>query len=358
MNEATQDVLSTAFVPSSVFRSSAIADKPNGSATISSETPVAGQAVQASLHELSLENDPDAEDDILMKDRPDDEVDTSQCSGLCYDARMRQHAVVNPVDDHPEDPRRILYIYRAIEGAGLVAIRGLVTAGRPMLRRIPVREARKNEVLLVHDLDHWESMLATANMTKEQLLKLGAISDSVYFNQESAYCARLACGGAIETCRAVVEGYVKNAIAVIRPPGHHAEPNLASGFCLFNNVSVAVRVTMQNHSKIKKVLILDWDVHHGNGTQTAFLSDPNVLFISLHRYENANFYPGTTYGNLDQCGEGAGVGRNINIPWPTKGMGDADYLHAFEKTVMPISREFDPDLVISRLPLVVMRPCH
>lgn len=272
-----------------------------------------------------------------------------QMSGLCYDARMRFHAVINPIDDHPEDPRRIYHIYRAIENAGLTSISALTAGGRRALKRIPVRQVQKDEVLLVHDLNHWESMLATANMSYDQLSKLGAISDSVYFNNESVYCARLACGGAIETLKAVVQGRVKNAIAVIRPPGHHAEPDQASGFCLFNNVSVAVRTTMQNHPEIKRVLILDWDVHHGNGTQTAFLSEPNVLFISIHRYENATFYPGSTYGNLDQCGEAEGLGRNINIPWPTRGMGDADYLHAFEKAVMPISREFDPDLVISNL---------
>lgn len=274
--------------------------------------------------------------------------DTSERSGLCYDARMRFHAVINPRDDHPEDPRRIYRIYRAIEAAGLTSISNLQGRGRRSMRRIPVREVLKDEVLLVHDLNHWESMLATANMTYEQLDKLGAISDSVYFNNESAYCARLACGGAIETCAAVVQGKVKNAIAVIRPPGHHAEPDMASGFCLFNNVAVATRVTMRNNPEIKRVLILDWDVHHGNGTQTAFLRDPNVLFISLHRYENGTFYPGNTYGNLDQCGEDEGEGRTINIPWPTAAMTDADYIHAFEKVVMPISREFDPDLVISK----------
>ncbi|CCG80536.1 Histone deacetylase clr3 [Taphrina deformans PYCC 5710] len=273
-------------------------------------------------------------------------LEPTQLSGLCYDARMRFHAVANPIDDHPEDPRRIYHIYRAIEQAGLTSISALTVEGQRPLRRIPAREILQEEVLLVHSVSHWESMLATANMTYDQLIKLGTISDSMYFNNESAYCARLACGGAVETCKAVVTGRVKNAIAVIRPPGHHAEPDFASGFCMFNNVAVAVRTTMRDFPAVKRVLVLDWDVHHGNGTQTAFLRDPNVLFISLHRYENGTFYPGTTYGNLDQCGEDEGLGRNINIPWPTAGMGDSDYLHAFEKAVIPIAREFDPDLVI------------
>lgn len=279
----------------------------------------------------------------------DDDVDSIEDvtrSGLCYDARMRFHGVINPLDEHPEDPRRIYRIYRALEGAGLTSIATLTSGVTGLLRRIPAREARKDEVLLVHDLNHWESMLATADMTYDELIKLGSISDSVYFNNESAYCARLACGGAIETCKAVASGRLKNAIAVIRPPGHHAEPEAASGFCLFNNVAVAIKATMSTHVNINRVLILDWDVHHGNGTQTAFYNNPDVVLISIHRYENANFYPGSVYADLDKCGEGFGLGRNINVPWSTKGMGDSDYIHAFERVVMPIAREFDPDLVL------------
>ncbi|ORY78637.1 hypothetical protein BCR37DRAFT_382288 [Protomyces lactucae-debilis] len=268
-------------------------------------------------------------------------------SGICYDARMRFHSVINPQDDHPEDPRRIYRIYRAIEEAGLTQLHAQTAEDSKVLQRIPLREVKKEEVLLVHDLNHWESMLATANMSFQQLINLGSLSDSMYFNNETAYCARLACGGAIETCKAVAEGRCKNAIAVIRPPGHHAEPEFASGFCVFNNVSVAAKVTLQQFPETcKRILILDWDVHHGNGTQTAFYKDPNVLFISIHRYQNGTFYPGTPYGDLDKCGAGDGLGYNINIPWSQKGMDDADYLHAFQKVVMPIAREFNPDLVI------------
>jgi histone deacetylase 6 len=289
---------------------------------------------------------------VLVKDAPAVTLTRSKDfrdapSGICYDARMRFHSVINPQDDHPEDPRRIYRIYRAIEDAGLTQLHAQTADDSKALKRIPLREVKRDEVLLVHDLNHWESMLATANMTFQQLINLGSLSDSMYFNNETAYCARLACGGAIETCRAVADGRCKNAIAVIRPPGHHAEPEFASGFCVFNNVSVAAKVTMQNFPETcKRILILDWDVHHGNGTQTAFYKDPNVLFISLHRYQNGTFYPGTPYGDMDKCGAQEGLGYNVNIPWSTKGMNDADYLHAFQKVVMPISREFNPDLVI------------
>lgn len=171
--------------------------------------------------------------------------------------------------------------------------------------------------------------------------------DSIYFHQSTFDCARLAAGGAIEACRAVVRGDVRNAIAIIRPPGHHAECDQPSGFCIFNNVPIATRVCQNDFpNECRKVLILDWDVHHGNGVQHAFYDDPNVLYISIHVYKNMEFYPSLPDGNLDYCGRDAGLGKNVNIPWAEHGMGDAEYLHAFQEIVIPIATEFDPDLVI------------
>lgn len=153
-------------------------------------------------------------------------------------------------------------------------------------------------------------------------------------------------------CDAVASGRVLNGFALVRPPGHHAEPDRSMGFCLYNNVAVATRFLQQRYGdyegreRVKKVLILDWDVHHGNGTQQAFWDDENVLYMSLHRYENGEFFPGGIGGADDQVGFGAGVGRNVNIPWPDSGMGDGDYLAAFQRVVMPIAHEFAPDFVI------------
>ncbi|KAJ4029778.1 Histone deacetylase hda1, variant 2 [Fusarium oxysporum] len=169
----------------------------------------------------------------------------------------------------------------------------------------------------------------------------------------SYQAALLSAGGAIETCKNVVTGQVKNAFAVIRPPGHHAEFDAPMGFCFFNNVPVAVRVCQQDYPDIcRKVLILDWDVHHGNGVQNIFYQDPNVLYISLHVYQNGLFYPGkppndmTPDGGIDKCGTDAGLGKNINIGWHDQGMGDGEYMAAFQKIVMPIAKEFNPDLVV------------
>lgn len=118
------------------------------------------------------------------------------------------------------------------------------------------------------------------------------------------------------------------------------------GFCHFDNVAIAAKVAQEQVPGIDKILIVDWDVHHGNGIQQAFYDDPNVLYISIHVHEDGRFYPSGPYGDHLHCGHGSGIGKNINIPWSNKGMGDADYLFAFQHVVMPIAYDFDPDLVL------------
>jgi histone deacetylase 6 len=184
-------------------------------------------------------------------------------------------------------------------------------------------------------------------MTEQELIRQGKAMDSVYLHPLTHYAARLSAGGAIEACRTVVGGLVKNAIAVIRPPGHHAEHGDPGGFCFFNNVCVATRVCQSDFPDLcRKVLILDWDVHHGNGIQNIFEGDPNVLYISLHVHKDGKFYPQGPAGDHKHVGIGDGVGKNINIPWPQHFMGDGDYIHAFQQIVMPVAQEFNPDLVI------------
>jgi acetoin utilization deacetylase AcuC-like enzyme len=151
--------------------------------------------------------------------------------------------------------------------------------------------------------------------------------------------ATLAAGSAIAMADAVVERRVRNAFGLSRPPGHHAEASLALGFCLFNNVAVAAR-HMQSQHGLDKVLILDWDVHHGNGTQHSFESDPSVMYVSLHQYP---FYPGT--GAASETGEGAGGGATLNCPMKA-GATDADYEHAFMTRILPAVDKFAPQAVI------------
>ncbi|KAJ5507082.1 hypothetical protein N7527_009225 [Penicillium freii] len=273
----------------------------------------------------------------------------SLATGLCYDHRMRYHCEVRPQSDvHPEDPRRIYYIYKELCRAGLVDD---PESSRPLaphtLQRIHARDATEEEVTLIHKDAHYAFVRSTTDMPNEVLIQLEKDRDSIYFNNLTFASAILSTGGAIETCLAVAQRQVRNAIAVIRPPGHHAEDDAAMGFCLFNNVCVAARVC-QNRlgDACRKIMILDWDVHHGNGIQKAFYDDPNILYISLHVYQDGGFYPGGPAGDWDHCGSGAGVGKNVNIPWPTQGMGDGDYMFAFQEVVMPIAQEFNPDLVI------------
>lgn len=275
-------------------------------------------------------------------------------TGLCYDVRMRYHAKIftsyfEYIDPHPEDPRRIYRIYKILAENGLIndpMLSGVDDIGDLMLK-IPVREATRDEILEVHSKEHLDFLEKTEQMSREELLKETEKGDSVYYNNDSLSSAKSSCGGAIEACKSVVEGRVKNALAVVRPPGHHSEPESSGGFCLFSNVAVAAKNILKNYPEsVRRIMILDWDIHHGNGTQKAFYDDDRILYVSLHRFELGKYYPGTVHGQYDQTGEGKGEGFNCNITWPVGNVGDAEYMWAFEQIVMPMGREFQPDLVI------------
>ncbi|KAK3274708.1 hypothetical protein CYMTET_17118 [Cymbomonas tetramitiformis] len=145
----------------------------------------------------------------------------------------------------------------------------------------------------------------------------------------------------------VAQGNARNGVAVVRPPGHHAEASHCMGFCLINNVAVAASLARAQLG-MERVMILDWDVHHGNGTQNIFADDPNVLFMSIHRYDNGDFYPGGPDADYECTGSGAGKGYTVNVAWngSAKEISDEDYVHAFEHAVMPIATRFDPQLVL------------
>ncbi|KAI0914628.1 histone deacetylase [Ustulina deusta] len=287
-------------------------------------------------------------------------------TGCCYDDRMKLHANADfgPTPHHPEDPRRIEEIMKMFKKAGLVytgpdseLLDILKETPTKYMWRIPAREATKQEICTVHTPGHYDWVENLSHMSTKDLRALSMTldqgRDSLYVGGMSYEAALLSAGGCIETCKNVAAGRVKNAFAVIRPPGHHAEYDSAMGFCLFNNVPIGAKVCQNEYPETcRKVMILDWDVHHGNGVQNMFYDDPNVLYISLHVYDNGNFYPGKPDnpmipdGDLDNVGHGKGKGKNVNIAWPSQGMGDGEYLAAFQKIVMPIAQEFNPDLVI------------
>ncbi|KAF8897049.1 histone deacetylase complex protein [Gymnopilus junonius] len=254
--------------------------------------------------------------------------------GYVYSTEMMSHFCPQ---GHPEKPERIEEIWKALFRDHLLET----------MKWLPLREVRKDEALLVHGEDHWNKVQAIQYMSDQQRADSEEFYEqmSLYVMPGTTRAALLSCGGVVEACLAVARKELKKTFAIVRPPGHHAEPDEHMGFCFFNNVAVAARVVQQQTS-IRKILILDWDVHHGNGTQRAFNEDPSVLYMSLHRYEQGNFYPCGPFGSMTSCGEGPGLGYSVNVPWPEKGMGDAEYIYAFQKVIMPIAMEFAPELVI------------
>ncbi|KRX92215.1 Histone deacetylase 4 [Trichinella pseudospiralis] len=173
---------------------------------------------------------------------------------------------------------------------------------------------------------------------------IGVDADTYFNDGSTQLSARVAVGCTVDLCLAVAAGTLENGFALVRPPGHHAEPVQAMGFCFFNNIAIAVRVLQQKKPHLKKFAIIDWDVHHGKGTQLIFENDPNVLYLSLHRYDNGTFFPGT--GSLSEVGSGPGAGFTVNVAWSGGSMGDADYLAAFAHVVLPILDQFQPDFVL------------
>uniref|UniRef100_A0A3Q3NQI5 Histone deacetylase n=1 Tax=Labrus bergylta TaxID=56723 RepID=A0A3Q3NQI5_9LABR len=270
---------------------------------------------------------------------------------LVYDSLMLKHqCVCGNAHIHPEHAGRVQSIWSRLQETGLL--------GR--CERIRGRKASLDEIQSVHSEFHTllygTSPLNRHKLDHKKLLPIsqkmyavlpcggiGVDSDTVWNEMHSSAAVRMAVGSVIELAFRVAAGELKNGFAVVRPPGHHAEESTA-GFCFFNSVAITAKL-LQQKLGVGKILIVDWDIHHGNGTQQAFYSDPNVLYISLHRYDDGNFFPGS--GAPEEVGSAAGVGFNVNIAW-TGGveppMGDVEYLTAF--VVMPIAQQFSPDVVL------------
>ncbi|XP_071314891.1 histone deacetylase 6 [Trachinotus anak] len=257
-------------------------------------------------------------------------------TGLVYDERMMEH--LNLWDrHHPEQPQRISKIFSKHQQLGLV----------DRCQWIPARLATEEELTMCHSVQHIEQMKATAVMKPRDLHKLGQEFNSIYINNQSFQSAQLAAGSCCSAVEGVLGGQVRNAVAIVRPPGHHAERDSPCGFCFFNTAALAARHAQKisKHAPLR-VLILDWDVHHGNGTQHMFEDDDSILYISLHRYDNGTFFPSSEDAAPDRVGVARGAGFNVNIAWSGGRMGDSDYLAAFHHVVMPIATEFNPGLVL------------
>src|SRR5262245_37091874 len=237
-------------------------------------------------------------------------------TGIVLDPRMLAH---DPGFGHPERPDRLRVLLDRFGEAG-----DLVHLG--------ARAATEEEIARVHAPELLMLAAATARRPRTLLDADTATSPGSYD------AARLAAGAVLTLCEAILAGEVANGFALVRPPGHHAERDRAMGFCLFNNVAIAA-AWLRRHG-VGRVAIVDWDLHHGNGTQHVFEHDPDVLYVSTHQYP---YYPGT--GAAEEVGRGAGAGRTLNLPFPA-GFGDAEYAHAFSEVVLPILRQFAPDFVL------------
>jgi acetoin utilization deacetylase AcuC-like enzyme len=236
------------------------------------------------------------------------------------DPRFDHH---QPPGAHPERPARL-------QAARSGATAACAAAGAQVIRVEP-RSATDTELARVHDprlLEHLARLRGRA----------GYLDADTYVSGESVDVARLAAGSLAAMIESLVAGRARKGVALLRPPGHHARPAEAMGFCLLNNVAVAAA-----HARslgIERVAVVDWDVHHGNGTQEIFWRDPSVLYVSTHQFP---FYPGT--GAVEETGEGEGRGFTVNVPLAAGG-GDAVYAAAFERVILPVLSEYAPQLVL------------
>lgn len=241
-------------------------------------------------------------------------------TGILKDPVFLQHEMGS---FHPESPERLSVIYGMLEES----------RDRLNLEEIASREATVKEIATNHDPHYVKQIAATAGRPHTHL---DPDTSTCAYSWEAA---SKAVGGLFNLVDAVVEGRVRNGFALVRPPGHHAEYRRAMGFCLFNNVALAARYALSGHG-MQRVAIVDWDLHHGNGTQNAFFETDQVLFFSAHQFPH---YPGT--GRISELGKGKGEGFTVNAPlaW---GAGDAEYVTLFHMVVAPIIESYKPELIL------------
>lgn len=240
-------------------------------------------------------------------------------TAIIWDERMTYHEMGYL---HPESPKRLLAIKEMLDGDGVGC----------ELARLAARDATKEELAYIHD----EAYIARIEGTDGK--DVVHLDPDTSTNRFTWGAAKLAAGSAIVCADEVMRGKCKNAFAFVRPPGHHSERGRAMGFCIFNNIAIAADWLIRT-KKAERVAIVDFDVHHGNGTQHAFYSRDDVLFISAHRYP---FYPGT--GSADETGEGKGKGFTLNIPMEG-GSDDDDYLRTFDVITKSIVK-YEPDFML------------
>ncbi|MEI6126042.1 MAG: histone deacetylase [Pseudomonadota bacterium] len=224
---------------------------------------------------------------------------------------------------HPESPKRLEAIYEMLQGDDI----------KNIFEEVMPRKATKDEIELNHSIEYVERIERTANKGFISLDPDTNTSDG------SWEAAALAAGAVLTGVDLILEKKAENGFALVRPPGHHAEHARAMGFCLFNNIAVGAHYLLKKYN-IKRVLIVDWDIHHGNGTQNAFYGSDKVLYFSTHQYP---YYPGS--GACEETGENEGMGYTVNVPL-SGGQGDADYIKIFNEVLQPIVEEYKPEFIL------------
>ncbi len=242
-------------------------------------------------------------------------------TGLAADSRVLKH---EPGLAHPELPARYEAVWSRLEQTGLARD----------LRKINIRAANRDELMLVHSESYLNLVDREIAAGRRQLS-----TGDTDISSGSGEAARVAAGCALSAVDAIFTGQISNAFCLVRPPGHHANADRGMGFCLYNNVALATRYAQKKYG-VERVLIADWDVHHGNGTQDIFYSDGSVLFFSTHQ---SPWYPGT--GAASETGLGAGAGKTINCPFPA-GTGGHEIIGAFQQYLVPAAEAFRPDLIL------------
>ena len=240
--------------------------------------------------------------------------------GIVKDAAFLSHFSNYP---HPESPERLLAINQMLDEEKLLE----------KLTLLPKRIATAREIELIHTPEYLKTIEETS------LRDFTSLDNDTYASKKTFEAALLAAGGTIECVEEVSSGKIDSAFAFVRPPGHHAESNKAMGFCIFNNIAIAAKYALTNLS-LSKVAIVDFDIHHGNGTQNAFWETDEVLYISVHQFPH---FPGT--GNLTEIGQGKGEGFTVNIPIPS-GCGDIEYLRVFNEIIAPVLKQYKPSILL------------
>ena len=244
----------------------------------------------------------------------------SRKTGIVKDNRYLRHSAGYC---HPESPQRLMGIHEMLDNPDISW----------KFTPIEAREAQHDEIALVHSPSYVNFIASTAGRDHVMLDPDTATSPDTY------HIAKLAVGGVCNAIDSVMSKTVDNAFAFVRPPGHHAGRETAAGFCVFNNIAIGAMHAILNHG-LKRVMIVDWDLHHGNGTQSIFYKEPRVLYFSTHQYP---YYPGT--GGLQEIGQGKAEGYTINVPLRA-GAGDSSYVQIFRQIIEPVALQYKPELIL------------